>query len=141
MMIVENAFCIVRAYAATEQEGFLTVVVVQYGPVKLLYATAYSRTFCIENKGVNSVFVLLVGCKGVAIRDPDSLPNLDTRTQVGINGAAQIADERRLFVTVQLDDVQLEVHHPRDDILCHFIDENAHSLIATRRFSVRDMPT
>ena len=62
------------------------------------------------------------------IADADSLPVAQRGAYLVAQCGTQIPDERRTLLTVQLYDVKLVVHYTGDDVLCHFVDKDTHSL-------------
>lgn len=120
--------CIVRPYAATEQKRHVAAVGVKELPVEMLAAAANAGTAGVEDEGIDAVLILLALVKVFRSGDADGFPEQDARTDVGVEGGAQVADDGGRLVAMQLNDVKLEVHHMRDDGLWHLVDEDSDSL-------------
>jgi hypothetical protein len=115
---------IVGAYPATEQEGHGAVVGLKQTPVEMTPTASHRRTLSVEEKVIDTIGVGLIGGHLLAATHADGLHHLDTFAQ----SAAQVTDESRRLVAVQLNDVETEGIDTGDDVLGRSIDKDTYPL-------------
>jgi len=116
-----NAFCIVRAYAATEQERHIAIVGFKYAPVELFAAASHCLAFRVEDKGINAIRISPECGDGLATFHTNCFPYL----HIG-QGMPQLSDECSGLMAMQLYDIKSETGHTGYHFLCRRIDEDTH---------------
>ena len=129
------ALGVFRTDASAQDKWDIAVVRLYDAPVELLPASSDALASCVEKQHVGMSFILAPSLDVSLAADAQSLDNLQSRVNVGVDASSQVVNHDAALVAVQLNIVEVIVIDTRDNRLRHLVDEHSHALwLLARRF-------